>query len=78
MRKGLDAMNIESRPLWLPLHRQPLYRNNPAYVNGVAESIYKTGLCLPSGYDVNEEEVKYIVEALSTLSLSDLTRLFIN
>ena len=71
MRKGLDAMNIESRPLWLPLHRQPLYRNNPAYVNGVAESIYKTGLCLPSGYDVNEEEVKYIVEALSTLIITE-------
>ena len=69
MRKGLDDLNIESRPLWLPLHRQPLYQKNQAYMNGVAESLYKTCLCLPSGADVTEEDVKYIVEAIKLQTL---------
>ena len=71
LRKGLDAMNIDSLPLRLPLHRQPVYQNNPAYVNGVSELIYKTGLCLPSGADVTEEVVQYIVDTLSSLIISE-------
>ena len=71
MRLGLDAMNIESRPLWLPIHKQPLYLKKPAYVNGVAEMLYKTGLCLPSGYDVTSTDVKYIVEVLSSLIITE-------
>ena len=71
MRKGLDAMNIETRPLWLPIHKQPLYLKKPACVNGVAESLYKTGLCLPSGADVTPQDVKYIVEVLSSLIITE-------
>ncbi len=61
MRLALDAAGIESRPLWKPMHRQPVYAKNPAYVNGVSEALFKRGLCLPSGPCVTEEDVIYIV-----------------
>ena len=61
MRVALDKAGIESRPLWKPMHLQPVYRNNPAYVNGVSEALFKRGLCLPSGPWVTDEDVAYIV-----------------
>ncbi len=67
MRMGLDAAGIESRPLWKPMHRQPVYKNNPAYVNGVSEALFKRGLCLPSGPCVTDEEARYIVERIQEL-----------
>lgn len=67
MRMGLDAAGIESRPLWKPMHKQPVYKNNPAYVNGVSEALFKRGLCLPSGPCVTDEEARYIVERIKEL-----------
>ncbi len=67
MRMGLDALNIESRPLWKPMHRQPVYKNAPAYVNGVSESLFKVGMCLPAGPYVTEDDVRFIVEAIKSL-----------
>lgn len=67
MRMGMDAAGIESRPLWKPMHRQPVYKNNPAYVNGVSEALFKRGLCLPSGPCVTDEEARYIVERIQEL-----------
>lgn len=64
LRMALDAANIEARPLWKPMHRQPVYANNPAYVNGVSEALFKTGICLPSGPWVTDEDVRYIVETI--------------
>ena len=64
MRMGLDALNIESRPLWKPMHKQPCYQNAPAYVNGVSEDLFKVGMCLPAGPYVTEEDVIFIVEAI--------------
>lgn len=64
MRMALDAAGIESRPLWKPMHKQPVYKNNPCYVNGVSESLFKTGLCLPSGPCVTDGDVRYIVEQI--------------
>ena len=64
MRMALDAAGIESRPLWKPMHLQPVYRNNPAYVNGVSELLFKQGLCLPSGPCVTDEDVTYIIEEI--------------
>lgn len=61
MRMALDAAGVESRPLWKPMHKQPVYANNPAYVNGVSESLFAKGLCLPSGPYVSDDDVKYIV-----------------
>lgn len=64
MRMALDEAGIESRPLWKPMHKQPVYRNNPCYVNGVSEALFKRGLCLPSGPCVTDEDVRYIVEQM--------------
>ena len=67
MRMGLDALNIESRPLWKPMHKQPVYKNAPAYVNGVSEDLFKIGMCLPAGPYVTEDDVRFIVEAIKSL-----------
>ena len=62
MRVALDAVGIESRPLWKPMHLQPIYGENPCYVNGISESLFRRGLCLPSGPCVTDDDVRYIVE----------------
>ncbi len=62
LRIALDAAGIESRPLWKPMHKQPVYANAPAYVNGVSESLFKVGMCLPSGPYVSDDDVRYIAE----------------
>lgn len=62
LRMALDAANIESRPLWKPMHKQPVYRNNPSYINRTSESLFKTGICLPSGPWVTDEHIRYIVK----------------
>ena len=64
MRVCLDKAGIESRPLWKPMHLQPVYSANPAYVNGVSEGLFKRGLCLPSGPYVTDEDVRYIVNEM--------------
>ena len=64
MRVFMDAAGIEARPVWKPMHRQPVYRGAPAYVNGVSEAIFKVGMCLPAGPYVTEEDVRYIVETI--------------
>ena len=64
LRMALDTAGIESRPLWKPMHLQPVYVKNPAYVNGVSESLFKCGLCLPSGPYVSDEDVQYIVDQI--------------
>ena len=64
MRIALDAANIEARPTWKPMHKQPVYKNNPAYINGVSEAVFKTGMCLPAGPYVTDEDVHYIVDAI--------------
>ena len=64
MRLWLDKAGIESRPLWKPMHLQPVYADSPAYVNGVSESLFKRGLCLPSGPWVTDKDVHYIVEEI--------------
>lgn len=67
MRMGLDALNIESRPLWKPMHKQPVYKNALAYVNGVSEDLFKVGMCLPAGPYVTEDDVRFIVDAIKSL-----------
>ena len=64
MRIALDAAGIESRPLWKPMHKQPVYAGSPAYVNGVSEALFKVGLCLPSGPCVSDDDIRYIVEQI--------------
>ena len=67
MRIGLDALNIESRPLWKPMHKQPVYKGCPAYLNGVSEELFNVGMCLPAGPYVKDDDVKFIVEAIKEL-----------
>ena len=64
MRIALDKANIEARPVWKPMHKQPVYKDVPAYVNGVSEAIFKVGMCLPAGPYVSDEDVRYIVETI--------------
>ena len=64
LRVALDKAGIEARPLWKPMHRQPVYRNNPAYLNGVSEDLFKIGICLPAGPWVGDAEVRKIVDAI--------------
>lgn len=64
MRLALDKEQIESRPLWKPMHKQPVYKDAPAYVNGVSEQLFKQGLCLPSGPCVKEDDVKRIIDTI--------------
>lgn len=60
----LTAADIESRPLWKPMHLQPVFAKVPAYVNGVSEALFAQGLCLPSGPMVTDEDVDRIVEII--------------
>lgn len=60
----LTAADIESRPLWKPMHLQPVFANAPAYVNGVSQALFAQGLCLPSGPMVTDEDVDRIVEII--------------
>ena len=64
MRMYLDAAGIESRPLWKPMHTQPVYRDAPRYTNGVSESLFKVGICLPAGPWVSDAHVRYIVDQI--------------
>ena len=64
LRVALDNADIEARPLWKPMHRQPVYRNSPAYVNGVSESLFRRGICLPAGPYVSDDDVRYITDTI--------------
>ena len=64
LRVFMDAAGIEARPVWKPMHKQPVYKDAPAYVNGVSEAVFKVGMCLPAGPCVSDEDVKYIVEII--------------
>ena len=64
LRVYLLNKRIEVRPLWKPMHKQPVYKNAPAYINGVSEALFKVGMCLPTGPCVTDENVHYIVECI--------------
>ena len=64
LRVIMDQAQIEARPLWKPMHKQPVYKNAPAYVNGVSEALFKIGMCLPAGPYVSDDDVKYIVDTI--------------
>ena len=64
MRMALDRAGVEARPVWKPMHKQPVYKEAPAYVNGVSEAVFKVGMCLPTGPYVTDEDVAYIVDCI--------------
>jgi dTDP-4-amino-4,6-dideoxygalactose transaminase len=67
VRFALDAENIESRPLWKPMHMQPVYEGTKFFGSGVCEILFEQGLCLPSGSNLTEEEFERIFSALSRI-----------
>lgn len=64
LRVYLETLNIESRPLWKPMHMQPVFSNAPFYGTNVAENLFKYGLCLPSGSNLGEHEISRIKEGI--------------
>jgi dTDP-4-amino-4,6-dideoxygalactose transaminase len=73
IRLALEAENIESRPLWKPLHLQPVYSDCPAFVNGVSEALFKDGLCLPSGTNMTENDLQKITGIVRKVTHSEKT-----
>ena len=64
VRQHLESCNIESRPLWKPMHTQPVFSGAPAIVNGVSEELFSIGLCLPSGPWVSDEDVERVAREI--------------
>ncbi|MBL7835066.1 MAG: aminotransferase class I/II-fold pyridoxal phosphate-dependent enzyme [Cyclobacteriaceae bacterium] len=73
LRLALERENIESRPLWKPMHLQPVFKDCPAYVNGVAEKLFNSGLCLPSGSNLTVSELQRVAEVIlaSMVTIAD-------
>ncbi len=67
IRLGLLEDNIESRPLWKPMHMQPVFQDHPAYMNGVSETLFEKGLCLPSGSNLTEDDRNRIMRSLKRI-----------
>lgn len=67
LRQRLDERGVETRPLWKPMHLQPVYRENPRYTDGTSERLFDRGLCLPAGPCVTDRDVEYIVTEILNL-----------
>ena len=66
LRLALEKENIESRPLWKPMHQQPIFKDAPSYINGVSDELFERGLCLPSGSNLTNEELDRVISAINT------------
>ena len=66
LRVYMLERKIEARPVWKPMHKQPVYADCPAYVNGISEALFKVGMCLPAGPMVSDEDIDYIVESIKS------------
>ncbi len=69
VRIALEERNIESRPLWKPMHMQPVFRGVPCYTNGVSEALFREGLCLPSGTALSEDTLEGIIDTVQAVVL---------
>jgi dTDP-4-amino-4,6-dideoxygalactose transaminase len=67
IRLEMDEENIETRPLWKPMHQQPVFASSKSYLNGVSDKLFENGLCLPSGSNLTEEEFERIFNCLDTI-----------
>ena len=66
LRLALEEENIESRPLWKPMHQQPIFKESPRYLNGVSDDLFERGLCLPSGSNLTDVELDRVKSAINT------------
>lgn len=64
LRVFMSDKKVECRPLWKPMHKQPVYAQNEVYTNGVEEILFREGICLPAGPYVSDEDVSYIVDCI--------------
>lgn len=64
IRLSLQNKDIETRPLWKPMHLQPVFEKYPKYLNGVSEKLFEVGLCLPSGSNLVEEDLDRVIESI--------------
>ena len=71
LRVFMLRKKVECRPVWKPMHKQPVYAEAPAYINGVSEEIFKEGVCLPAGPMVTDDDVHYIVDCIKEAIISD-------
>lgn len=67
IRLSLAEENIESRPLWKPMHSQPVFANSVSYLNGVSDDLFEKGLCLPSGSNLTEEDLQRVVSIIKNV-----------
>jgi len=67
LRLELGKLNIETRPLWKPMHLQPIFKNYPVYTNGVSEDLFNRGLCLPSSSNITDEERAYVAQSINEI-----------
>jgi dTDP-4-amino-4,6-dideoxygalactose transaminase len=67
IRLAMDAKNIETRPLWKPMHQQPVFTDSKSYLNGFSDNLFDNGLCLPSGSNLTEEEFSRIFDCLDSI-----------
>jgi dTDP-4-amino-4,6-dideoxygalactose transaminase len=67
VRLSMDDENIETRPLWKPMHQQPVFASSKSYLNGVSDKLFENGLCLPSGSNLREDEFERIFNCLDKI-----------
>ena len=67
VRLALEKENIEARPLWKPMHQQPIFKDSPCWVNGISENLFDTGLCLPSGSNLSAADLQRVVFIIRSL-----------
>ena len=68
VREHLETVNIEARPAWKPMHLQPLFARAEVHGGHVAERIFRTGLCLPSGSNMSDADVDRVVNVVGSAS----------
>ncbi|HBC77329.1 MAG TPA: pyridoxal phosphate-dependent aminotransferase [Bacteroidales bacterium] len=64
MQINLEKENIETRPLWKPMHLQPVFSSCPSFLNGVSEELFSKGLCLPSGSNMSDDDLKRVLDLI--------------
>ena len=64
LRVFMLQKKVECRPVWKPMHKQPVYADAEVYTNGIEETIFKVGFCLPAGPWVTDDDVHYIVDCI--------------
>ena len=67
LRLILEKENIEARPLWKPMHLQPIFKKYPSYLNGISEEFFEIGLCLPSGSNLTDDDKKRIANVIGVM-----------